>query len=177
MNDQTATAAVGAPRIEHPVPKLPMTAVEIQKALPHAYPFLLVDRIIEAKPYERIVGIKNVTMNEPFFQGHFPGNPIMPGVLVIEAMAQVGCLLYHFEPDDVGRRSMSLLAGLDKVRLRKSVVPGDQLRFDLHMLRLRSQTRRFAGVATVDGETVAEAELLAVLVPPASPAPAAGEKS
>ncbi|MCA9771972.1 MAG: 3-hydroxyacyl-ACP dehydratase FabZ [Myxococcales bacterium] len=154
-----------------------MTASEIQKALPHTYPFLLVDRIIEAVPYKHIVGLKNVTMNEPFFQGHFPGNPIMPGVLIIEAMAQTGCLLYHFEPDDAGRRGMSLLVGLDKVRLRKSVVPGDQLRFDLHMLRLRSQTRRFAGVATVDGDVVAEAEIMAVIMPPTASTHASGDKS
>ena len=142
---------------------------DIQKLLemlPHRYPFLLVDRILECIPGERVRGLKNVTMNEPFFQGHFPGLPIMPGVLIIEAMAQTGCIL-AFEtmaanknvPYDAG--SPVFFMAMDRVRFRKPVVPGDQLIMDLTLLRTRGNAAKIKGIATVDDQVVAEAELMA----------------
>ena len=135
----------------------------ILQALPHRYPFLLVDRILEVEGTTRVVGLKNVTINEPFFQGHFPGHPIMPGVLIIEAMAQVGgCLmlgtLEHPE------RKLVYFMGMDGVRFRRPVRPGDQLRMEVTVLQVRGGTCRMKGVATVDGKTVAEGELLAQIV-------------
>ncbi len=139
-----------------------MDIQEIMKVLPHRYPFLLVDRILE-RDENRIVGIKNVTVNEPFFQGHFPGHPIMPGVLIIEAMAQTGGLLAMSKienPDD----KVVYFMGIDKARFRRPVVPGDQLRMEIEMLQFRGKTCRMKGTATVDGERTAEAEMLAAVV-------------
>jgi UDP-3-O-[3-hydroxymyristoyl] N-acetylglucosamine deacetylase/3-hydroxyacyl-[acyl-carrier-protein] dehydratase len=133
---------------------------EILDALPHRYPMLLVDRIVEIEPGKRIVGIKNVTINEPFFQGHFPDHPVMPGVLVVEAMAQAGgmMLMGAFEnPEDKVVYFMSI----DKVKFRKPVVPGDQIRFELKMLHFRGRNCRMSGVGYVDGKPVAEAEMMA----------------
>jgi len=131
---------------------------EIMKVLPHRYPFLLVDRIVELDPGKRVVGLKNVTINEPFFQGHFPGHPIMPGVLIIEAMAQVGgMLLLGAVPDPQSK--VVYFTSLDKVRWRRPVKPGDQLRFELEMLQVRGMMCKMAGRATVDGELAAEAEM------------------
>ncbi|MCJ7784711.1 MAG: 3-hydroxyacyl-ACP dehydratase FabZ [Desulfobacterales bacterium] len=136
---------------------------EIMKILPHAYPFLLVDRIIELEPGKRIVGIKNVTYNEPFFQGHFPGRPIMPGVLIVEAMAQAaGVLAFKSMPEEEQGRPVYFL-GIDNVRFRKPVVPGDQLRLELEITKHRQAIWGFKGKALVDGKLVAEAELLAML--------------
>lgn len=134
---------------------------EITKYLPHRYPFILVDRIIELEEFKRVVGIKNVTINEPFFQGHFPGNPIMPGVLILEAMAQVAGILGLHSLGHQGDQRVYFL-GIDKARFRKPVVPGDQLRFELEVLQHRGGIWRFKGVALVDGIKVAEAELLAM---------------
>jgi UDP-3-O-[3-hydroxymyristoyl] N-acetylglucosamine deacetylase/3-hydroxyacyl-[acyl-carrier-protein] dehydratase len=136
---------------------------EILKLIPHRFPFLLVDRILELEPGKRIVGVKNVTINEPFFTGHFPGQPIMPGVLIVEAMGQVGgfLLLNSFEAPE---RKLVYFVGLDDVRFRKLVQPGDQLRMELRLLKLRGRTCRMAGVATVDGTRVAEATLTAMVV-------------
>ena len=137
----------------------------IQKLLPHRYPFLLVDRIIELIPRERIVGVKQVSINEPFFQGHFPGHPIMPGVLIIEAMAQVGgmLLMSHFEGQNIDDKVVYFMS-LDNVKFRRPVLPGDQLRCELEMLQNRGRTCRMKGVAYVDGNVVAEAEMMARVV-------------
>jgi UDP-3-O-[3-hydroxymyristoyl] N-acetylglucosamine deacetylase/3-hydroxyacyl-[acyl-carrier-protein] dehydratase len=137
----------------------------IMDVLPHRYPFLLVDRIIEVEGDKRIVGIKNVTINEPFFQGHFPGHPIMPGVLIIEAMAQVGgmLLLTHFEAQNVEDKVVYFMS-LDNVKFRRPVLPGDQIRFELELIAFRGKTCRMKGVGFVDGQVVAEAEMMAVVV-------------
>lgn len=136
---------------------------EIQKILPHAYPFLLVDRIVEIETGKRIVGIKNVTYNEPFFPGHFPGRPIMPGVLIIEAMAQTaGVLALRSLPEEDRKKPVYFL-GIDNVRFRKVVIPGDQLRLELEITKHRQAIWGFKGKALVDGKLVTEAELLAML--------------
>lgn len=135
-----------------------LSAAEIQKLLPHRYPFLLVDRIIEYVPQVKAVGIKSVSFNEPHFQGHFPGQPIMPGVLIIEAMAQVGGVVLTQMLDSEG--GLFLFAGIDKVRFRRLVVPGDQLIMTVQVLRIRQ--RRFAKMhakAEVDGKLATEGEL------------------
>lgn len=135
---------------------------EIMKILPHRYPFLLVDRILSIEDSTRIVGIKNVTANEPFFQGHFPGHPIMPGVLIVEAMAQVGGMLLMGTVDDPGSKVVYFMS-LDNVKFRKPVKPGDQLRFELEMRQVRGKVCRMAGVAKVDGVVVCEAEMAAMV--------------
>jgi 3-hydroxyacyl-[acyl-carrier-protein] dehydratase len=136
---------------------------EIMSFLPHGYPFLLIDRILEIEPGKRIVGIKNVTFNEPYFPGHFPGRPIMPGVLIVEAMAQTaGVLAFKSIPEE-GQRRPVLFLGLDNVRFRKPVVPGDQLRMELEITRHRQAIWGFKGKAFVEDKLVAEADLLAML--------------
>ncbi|MDH5233707.1 MAG: UDP-3-O-acyl-N-acetylglucosamine deacetylase, partial [Gemmatimonadota bacterium] len=135
---------------------------DIMKILPHRYPFLLVDRIIEIEEKKRIVGIKNVTMNEPFFQGHFPGHPIMPGVLIVEAMAQVGGVLLLGTVDDPDTKVVYFMS-LDNIKFRKPVRPGDQLRFEIELVQLRARVCRIAGVAKVDGVVVCEAEMAAMV--------------
>jgi 3-hydroxyacyl-[acyl-carrier-protein] dehydratase len=140
-----------------------MTIEAIQKLLPHRYPFLLVDRIIDYTPGQRAVGIKNVTFNEPFFQGHFPNRPIMPGVLIVEAMAQVGGIVL-MQMNDL-QDKLSLFAGIDKVRFRRPVVPGDQLVLTAELLFVKQ--RRFGKMQTraeVDGHLAAEGELMFSLV-------------
>jgi 3-hydroxyacyl-[acyl-carrier-protein] dehydratase len=144
-------------------PKKVFTLEEIQQLLPHRYPFSLVDRIIDYVPGERAVGIKNVTFNEPHFQGHFPGRPIMPGVLIVEAMAQVGGIVLTQLPDVP--EGLLMFAGIDKVRFRRPVVPGDQLIMTVELLVVKR--RRFGkmqGRAEVDGQLVAEGELMFSLV-------------
>jgi UDP-3-O-[3-hydroxymyristoyl] N-acetylglucosamine deacetylase/3-hydroxyacyl-[acyl-carrier-protein] dehydratase len=136
---------------------------EIMSYLPHRYPFLLIDRILEFEENKRVVGIKNVTINEPFFQGHFPGHPIMPGVLLIEAMAQVGGVL-ALKSDPEPLKKVIYFMSIDKAKFRKPVVPGDQVRFELELLKVRSTVRQFRGVALVDGNVVAEAEMMAMIV-------------
>ncbi len=136
---------------------------EIMKILPHAYPFLLVDRIVEMESGKRIVGIKNVTYNEPFFPGHFPGRPIMPGVLIVEAMAQTAGILIYQSIDEESRRKPAFFLGMDNVKFRKPVIPGDQLRFEVEITKHRQSIWGFKGKALVDGKLVAEAELLAML--------------
>jgi beta-hydroxyacyl-ACP dehydratase FabZ len=133
----------------------------IMQHLPHRYPFLLVDRVIEFEKNKRIVALKNVTINEPFFQGHFPDTPIMPGVLIVEAMGQAGGVLVtqSLPPEKKGK--LIYFMGFDSVRFRKPVVPGDQLILELDMLKMRSKVVKMAGVAKVDGKTVAEAQLMA----------------
>ncbi|HEU4642393.1 MAG TPA: UDP-3-O-acyl-N-acetylglucosamine deacetylase [Gemmatimonadaceae bacterium] len=136
---------------------------EIMKVLPHRYPFLLVDRIVEMEGGKRIVGIKNVTINEPFFQGHFPGHPIMPGVLIVEAMAQVGGMLLMGSVEDPENKVVYFMS-LDNVKWRKPVKPGDQLRFELEVMQLRGRVCRMRGVARVDGDVVCEADMAAMVV-------------
>jgi UDP-3-O-[3-hydroxymyristoyl] N-acetylglucosamine deacetylase / 3-hydroxyacyl-[acyl-carrier-protein] dehydratase len=135
----------------------------ILSALPHRYPFVLVDRIIEIEQGKRIVGIKNVTINEPFFQGHFPGHPIMPGVLIIESMAQVGGMLLMDNFEDPSAKVVYFVA-IDGVRFRKPVLPGDQLRLEIEMVQLRGATCKMRGEAYVDGRLVCEADMTATVV-------------
>ena len=135
----------------------------IMNYLPHRYPFLLVDRVLKIVPGKKIVALKNVTMNEPFFQGHFPGTPIMPGVLIIEAMAQAGGVLFSSEQLKEKQGSLFYFMGMDKVKFRKPVVPGDQIIFEVKIIRQRSKVVKMAGTATVDQKIVAEAELMATI--------------
>jgi beta-hydroxyacyl-ACP dehydratase FabZ len=133
----------------------------IMKFLPHRYPFILIDRIVKLVPGEEIVALKNVTINEPYFQGHFPGTPIMPGVLIIEAMAQAGGVLTIVSMSKESIRQPVYFMGIDKARFRKPVVPGDQLIFKVSLLKLRSKAAKIAGTASVDGNLAAEAEFMA----------------
>ena len=134
---------------------------EIMKLIPHRYPFIMIDRILEVMPREKIVALKNVTINEPFFQGHFPENPIMPGVLIIEAMAQAGAVLAARSLDRQFNDSLIYFMGIDKVKFRKPVTPGDQVIFEVKFLKLRAKVFKMAGMAFVDKKVVAEAELMA----------------
>jgi beta-hydroxyacyl-ACP dehydratase FabZ len=136
---------------------------KIMEAMPHRYPFLLVDRVLEAVPGERIVALKNVTINEPFFQGHFPANPIMPGVLIVEAMAQTGGVLCLVTQKQEKNDVIFYFMGMDKVRFRKPVIPGDQLIMEVRLMNLRAKAAKMSGTATVDQKLVAEAEFLATI--------------
>jgi 3-hydroxyacyl-[acyl-carrier-protein] dehydratase len=137
---------------------------EILRLLPHRYPFLLVDRILEGEKGKSLVGLKNVSMNEPFFQGHFPGEPIMPGVLILEGMAQVGGFLAFYSiPEMIGEK-LIYFAGIDKVRFRKTVVPGDQLIFEMEVIKQKGKIWKMTGKAKVDDKVVAEAEFMAAFV-------------
>jgi beta-hydroxyacyl-ACP dehydratase FabZ len=141
----------------------PPTIEEIMRILPHRYPFLLVDRIVSLELDKHIIGLKNITVNEPFFVGHFPQAPIMPGVLIVEAMAQVaGILALLSTPENLGNQALYLMS-LDKVRFRKPVVPGDQLILDLTVLKGKKKYFKMAGKATVNDNLVAEAELMAMV--------------
>lgn len=135
---------------------------EILKLLPHRYPFLLVDKIIEIEPQKRAVGIKNVSMNEPFFQGHFPGNPIMPGVLILEAMAQVCALTVKYQSED--KDKLGVFTGINNCKIRKMVVPGDTLRIEIEMTRLRKSIGKAQAFAYVGEELACEAELSFAMV-------------
>ena len=134
---------------------------EIMEILPHRYPFLLVDRIVELEPNKRIVGVKNVTINEPYFQGHFPGAPVMPGVLVIEAMAQVAAVLFY--RDEKAGEKLIYFAGIENAKFRRPVVPGDQLRLEMEVLNRHRSFGKMSGRATVEGKLVAEAVVTCVV--------------
>lgn len=140
-----------------------MDITRILQCLPHRYPFLLVDRILETEGEQRVVGIKNVTINEPFFQGHFPGHPIMPGVLIVEAMAQTGGVLLLSALERPEEKVVYFMS-LDGVRFRRPVVPGDQLRMEVEVLQNRGRTVRLQGKAFVDGALAAEADMMARIV-------------
>ena len=141
-----------------------LEAQQIQDIIPHRYPFLLVDRIIEIEYGVRAVGLKNVTVNEPFFQGHFPGYPVMPGVLIIEALAQVGAVALLGMDEHKGK--LGLFAGIDKVRFRRQVIPGETLRLEVEMGRMRRGVGSGAAKATVNGELACSGELLFAVVDP-----------
>lgn len=134
----------------------------ILEILPHRFPFLMVDSIIELEPRKRIVGIKQVTVNEPYFQGHFPGMPVMPGVLQIEALAQAGAILALRELNDANSR-IPLFSGIDGARFRRPVVPGDTLRLEVTAIRPGRRIQKMRGVATVDGQITAETEILCII--------------
>ncbi len=131
---------------------------QIQEILPHRYPFLLVDRVLELEEGKRAVGLKNVSINEPFFQGHFPGYPVMPGVLLVEAMAQVGAVALLSIPENKGK--IGLFAGIDNLRFRQQVVPGDQLKIEVVLDRVRGRIGKGSGRVEVDGKVVAEGDLM-----------------
>lgn len=150
-----------------------LDVIAIQKLLPHRYPFLLIDRIVEVKAHESIVAIKNVTVNEPFFPGHFPGQPIMPGVLIVEAMAQAGAALLLLEMPNRDEM-LVMFASIERARFRRPVVPGDQLRIEVKVLAWRSTAARMEGIAYVDGKKVAEGRVTCRLVPRGMKAAAEG---
>jgi len=139
-----------------------LDSVAVQKILPHRYPFLLVDKIVEFEPRVRIVGIKQVTINEPFFAGHFPNAPVMPGVLQIEALAQVGAILALREFEDRDNK-IPFFTGIEEAKFRRPVVPGDTLRLEVTALRIGSKVQRMRGVATVDGQITAEATIMSII--------------
>ncbi|TMW72192.1 3-hydroxyacyl-ACP dehydratase FabZ [Alteribacter natronophilus] len=134
---------------------------QIKEIIPHRYPFLLVDRILEVDEGQRAVGIKNVTANEEFFNGHFPDYPVMPGVLIVEALAQVGAVAILKKEENRGR--LAFFAGIDKCRFKGQVTPGDQLRLEVEMTRLRGSIGKGKATASVDGQTVAEMEMMFAL--------------
>jgi 3-hydroxyacyl-[acyl-carrier-protein] dehydratase len=141
-----------------------LTIQEIMDFLPHRYPFLLIDRVLEFEPQKRLVAIKNVTMNEPFFQGHFPGAPIMPGVLVIEAMAQAGAVLLLSEIED-RHSKLAVFTGIDGAKFRRSITPGDQIRIEVTVLSFRPRVGKMEGKAYVDDKVASEATLTCMIVP------------
>ena len=136
---------------------------KIREIIPHRYPFLLIDRITYLEPGLKAIGYKNVTTNEPFFQGHFPGNPIMPGVLIVEALAQLGCVAMLVKEEY--KNMIGLFAGIDSARFKKPVVPGDKLDLSVELLKLKGPIGKFKGEAKVDGQLACEAEVLFALAP------------
>lgn len=147
----------------HKTIEAPLDTVAIRKIIPHRYPFLLVDRIIELDPGKRAVGIKNVSANEAFFEGHFPDHPIMPGVLIVEAIAQVGAVAMLSSPAQAGL--IALFAGIDKVRFKRQVTPGDRIHLEVELGLVRRNLGSGNGTATVDGELACRGEFLFALVP------------
>lgn len=139
---------------------LPLEAKDLEKLLPHRYPFLLIDRVLAFEPYQTLRAIKNVTVNEPFFQGHFPGFPVMPGVLVIEALAQAAGTLSILSLGGRDESEIYFFVGIDNARFKRQVIPGDQLVFDIEMLANKRGIGKFKAVATVNGQVAAEAEIM-----------------
>jgi len=176
MDDNTQSA-LSLPAIS--IPALPFDILQIQAILPHRYPFLLVDRIVELERRKRILGIKNVTVNEPFFNGHFPANPIMPGVLIVESIAQTGGILFLIEIPDRDNKLM-VLTGVEDAKFRRKVVPGDQLRIEVELLKWRAMSVRgeemiavkAGGSVTVDGKLACEATINCQLVSRPNESPA-----
>ena len=161
MNQNTAGSVTGTP--ERKSMEATYDIRDIMKYLPHRFPFLLIDRVVDMEPDEKITALKNVSMNEPFFQGHFPDMPVMPGVLILEAMAQAGGVLYIAGAPREQHGAIMLFMGIDKAKFRKPVVPGDQIIFEVKVLRKRAKALKFAATAKVDGAVVAEAELMATV--------------
>jgi len=135
-----------------------LDAQQIKEIIPHRYPFLLVDKVVEMETEKRVVGLKNVSVNEPFFQGHFPDYPVMPGVLILEALAQVGAIAVLDMEQNKGK--IGFLAGVDKCRFKRQVQPGDQLRLEVEIIRMKGSIGKGKGIATVDGEVACEAEIM-----------------
>lgn len=154
----TERAPAPEPALPDPgLPPLPWEAADIMTILPHRYPFLLIDRVVEIEPGQRVVALRNVTANEPQFTGHFPGRPIMPGVLLVESLAQAGAVAVLSSPENRGK--LVLFAGIDDCRFRRIVIPGDTLRLEISLLKLGRVSGRARAVATVDGEVAVEATL------------------
>ncbi len=177
----TSTPTEAAPTTESsppkPTPKPAMDILEIMSILPHRYPFLLIDRVLEIERKKRIVALKNVTINEPHFQGHFPDYPIMPGVLMVEAIAQTGGALLLTEIPDRDSKLM-VFTGIEDARFRRPVIPGDQLRIEVNVLNWRSRAVKMHGAITVEGKLVCEATVTCQLVPrPGKPAPTSAESA
>jgi 3-hydroxyacyl-[acyl-carrier-protein] dehydratase len=168
MSESTEATATLTAAPETPVTKQTMDILEIMSILPHRYPFLLIDRVVEIERKQRIVAIKNVSFNEPQFQGHFPDYPIMPGVLMVEAIAQAGGALLLTEIPDRDNKLM-VFTGIDSAKFRKPVVPGDQLRIEVKVLNWRSSAVRMQGIATVDGKVACEAIVMCAVVPRVKP--------
>ena len=169
MSETPETSVVAAAEPESvaaPAEKTTMDIVEIMAILPHRYPFLLIDRVVEIERKARVVAIKNVTMNEPYFVGHFPDYPIMPGVLQVEAMAQAGgaLLLTEFSAEERAEKLM-VFTGIEEARFRRPVTPGDQLRIEVKVVNWRSRAVKMAGVITVEGKVVSDATITCQLVP------------
>ncbi len=146
-----------------PGPTLPLDAVAIQEIIPHRYPFLLVDKVLELEPGKRAVGVKAVSMGEPFFAGHFPNYPVMPGVLIVEALAQVGAVAMLVSEHGEGK--LALFAGIDNLRFKRQVRPGDLLRLEVEIGQIRRGIGTGSGAATVDGEVAARGDIMFALVP------------
>ena len=162
---QNGAALETAPVVDAPqTTKRTMDITEIMAILPHRYPFLLIDRVLEMEPRQRIVALKNVTANEPQFTGHFPGLPIMPAVMTVEAMAQAGCALLLSDIPDRDQK-LGVFTGIEKATFRKQIVPGDQLRFEVTVLKWRSRLVKMEGICLVDGQVAAEAVITCMIVP------------
>ncbi|HET9088146.1 MAG TPA: 3-hydroxyacyl-ACP dehydratase FabZ [Acidobacteriaceae bacterium] len=155
-------------------PQLPIDTVAIMQLLPHRYPFLMIDRVVEVVRKQRVVAIKNVTINEPFFPGHFPGHPIMPGVLLLEALAQTGCILVMLEAADPAEK-LVFFTGVEHARFRRPVLPGDQVRLEVDVLNWRSRLMRMQGKAFVDGKLVCEGVVTSQMVPRPRPSGSTAE--
>lgn len=141
-----------------------LTNAEIQNIIPHRYPFMLIDKVIEVEPGKKAVAIKNVTINEPFFQGHFPGNPIMPGVLIVEALAQTACVAGLMLDENKGK--LGVFTGIESMKFRRQVVPGDTLRLEAEFTNFKMGMGKAKVIATVDGQTAAEGEIKFAMIDP-----------